>query len=237
MRIAAILPLRGLADGKKRLAGMLPPALRQGVILALLDRVVTALRAVPEVATIAVVSPDTAALEHAAASGLTPLRQTSMGLNAGLDEAMRWAAMHGYDGALVVLPDLPLVTGDALGRVASPPNSLSIAMERGSGVILVQDRRGEGTNAMVQWPPSVMPCRFGVGSYAAHWAVAEELGIPVMTRTVPDLAFDLDLPRDVRDLALWHSLALARLMWEAWRRRPMLMGTQEIIPSMKEGRR
>ncbi len=232
-RIAAILPLRGLTEGKHRLARTLSPALRQGMILALLDRVVAALRVVPEIAAIAVISPDTAALEEAAALGLTPLRQTSTGLNAGLAEAAAWATTRGYDGILIILPDLPLVTGSALRRMASPPGPLSICNGKGEqGVILVPDRRGAGTNAMMAWPPAAMPFLFGERSYAAHLAAAADLGIPMTALRLPDLAFDLDLPEDVRDLALRHPLALARLVLAAWRRRPSPVPAREIIPSM-----
>ncbi len=63
-------------------------------------------------------------------------------------------------------------------------------------VVLVPDRHGSGTNALLLAPPNAIDFRFGEGSRAAHAAAAEAAGATYVELDGP-LSFDLDTPEDL----------------------------------------
>jgi 2-phospho-L-lactate guanylyltransferase len=64
-------------------------------------------------------------------------------------------------------------------------------------VLVVPDRRSDGTN-LLSLPASVgFRFRYGPGSAAAHVDEAERLGLPSVVVDDPDLAWDVDLPDDL----------------------------------------
>ena len=72
-RVVAILPIRALDDGKRRLGERLSAAERRDLIVRLCTVVVQALRDSGAVETIGVVSRDAATLAWATEQGLTPI--------------------------------------------------------------------------------------------------------------------------------------------------------------------
>jgi 2-phospho-L-lactate guanylyltransferase len=69
------------------------------------------------------------------------------------------------------------------------------------GVVIVPDRHGTGTNALVLSPPDAIEPAFGPGSFARHVAAAEAAGVPHRVEEVPGLALDVDTPDDLAELA------------------------------------
>ncbi len=212
MAIVAALPLRGLADGKSRLRGLLPDDFRRALILALLERVARATVASNVIAATVVVSPDPAILMWAEQLqlGLIPLRQTNIGLNAGLAQAARWAKQRAGASALLALhADLPLITTQSVrDLVAALPAAGDVPV-----VVVAGDRHRHGTNALLLRPPDAIPFRFGERSYGRHQAAGDRRGLAVIPYHDRSLAFDLDTPDDLAALvraAPLGSLALAR---------------------------
>ncbi len=188
--LVAIVPVRALEGAKSRLGEVLDAEERRDLVVELLERTVRAATAAPGVDAVLVVSTDPEALDVAARSGARTLREHGSGLNGSLAEA-RAAAIADGAGAIVVLPgDLPSVD----------PEAISAIVEAGAGgdpvVVLVSDRHGRGTNALLLAPPGVIPFAFGGDSRAAHAALARAAGARYVELEGP-LTLDLDTPDDL----------------------------------------
>jgi 2-phospho-L-lactate guanylyltransferase len=185
-----IVPHRGLDAAKSRLAPVLSPDERGELAAHLLRRVLRIARqAVPDVV---VISPSADLGDLVEASGARILVQQGMGLNAGLDQAREAAIAEGVQTLVVLHGDIPeLDVPDVQALVAAVP--------RDGGVAIAPDRGGSGTNGLALRPPSAIPFRFGVSSFAAHRAAAEAAEIEVAVVLRPGLAFDLDTPDDLSE--------------------------------------
>ena len=67
-------------------------------------------------------------------------------------------------------------------------------------MVIVPDRHGSGTNALLLEPPQVMPPSFGAGSFARHAALARAAGAEVKVSELPSLSLDVDTPADLAAL-------------------------------------
>jgi coenzyme F420-0:L-glutamate ligase/coenzyme F420-1:gamma-L-glutamate ligase len=208
--VTVIVPLRSLGGAKTRLNDVLDPAERAELAMRLLRDVIEAARAWGGADQVMVVSTDPAVGELAKEMGAEAFLQRTSGMNEGLDEAR--AALDGDRGTLIVLPaDLPAVSAAALERLEAtaldlerdgkaPTGSDGQAEDRSeewSMVLVVTDRSGEGTNALLLHPPAVIPFAFGDGSSRAHALAGERAGAAVRTVRDDELSFDVDTPADL----------------------------------------
>jgi 2-phospho-L-lactate guanylyltransferase len=192
--IRIIVPHRGLAAAKTRLATILHPDERMKLAERLLRSVLAAARQACD--DVVVISPSAALEPMVSAAGARLVAQHGMGLNAGLEEARAAALTEGVTTLVVLHGDLPnLDSGDI--------QALLDALPAPAGVVIGPDRTGTGTNALAMQPADAIPFRFGVGSHAAHRAAAEAAVLPSVDLARPGLAFDLDTPDD---LARWIEL-------------------------------
>ncbi len=188
-RIVAVIPVRGLEGAKSRLGGVLDAEERRDLVSALLRRVVAAAAETPGLSEVVVVSPDPEALELAAEAGARPLLQSGMGLNEAL-EAARADVLAGGPAAVLVLPaDLPTIEASSVAAIverAGPPPS----------VVLVPDRHGRGTNALLLAPAGIIDFAFGGDSRAEHAARARAAGARY-DEVDAGLGLDLDTADDL----------------------------------------
>ena len=77
---------------------------------------------------------------------------------------------------------------------------MSALLGRRGGVVIVPDRHGSGTNALLLEPPEVMAPSFGAGSFARHAALARAAGAEVKVAELPSLSLDVDTPADLAAL-------------------------------------
>jgi len=193
-RLVAIVPVRTLEGAKSRLGGSLDAEERQDLVRMLLERTIRAAQTVPEIESVVVISPDPAILGLAAVDGATPLRQVGEGLNEGLGQAVTWAIAQGATAVLVLAGDLPSVSGESIGEiVATAAAAVSAAR---AIVVVVPDRHGRGTNALLLSPPDAIGPAFGVNSRIAHEEAARAVDALSLEVGGP-LALDLDLPEDL----------------------------------------
>jgi 2-phospho-L-lactate/phosphoenolpyruvate guanylyltransferase len=193
-RIAAIVPVGTLDRAKSRLGESLDAEERHDLVERLLGRTIAAATGTRALADVVVVSPDPEVRALAAAAGARTIRQRSSGLNAGLGEAREDVMAGGADVILVLPIDLPFVTSAAIEAVLAP---LDAGGDPSAPLaVLVTDRHGTGTNALVLRPPDVIGFAFGSGSRAAHRAAAEQAGAAYMEVEGP-LSVDLDTPDDL----------------------------------------
>ena len=196
-RIVSIVPVRSLSGAKSRLGEPLDPEERADLILALLRRTVAAALAARRLDGVAVVSQDAELLTQARAMGAASVLQESEGLNEGLSETRDSAGSEAT--ALLVLPaDLPAVSAEAIERLIEAAEETARREPGRPVVVLVPDRHGTGTNALLVAPPNAIEFRFGEGSRAAHAAEAIAAGAAYVELDGP-LAFDLDTPEDLRE--------------------------------------
>ena len=192
VRTLAILPVKSFGAAKQRLSGSLGAASRQALAQAMFIDVLIALRRVPGLEEVVVVTADHIAEAVATSRHMRVLADTAQ---AGQSEAaligIRHAVAERWERVLLVPGDTPLVQPDELGALIAGA----------SGVTIVPDRHGTGTNALVLAPPDAIEPSFGEGSFARHLAAAERSGLPHSVEEVPTLALDVDTPDDLAQLA------------------------------------
>jgi 2-phospho-L-lactate/phosphoenolpyruvate guanylyltransferase len=194
-QIVALVPVRSLSGAKTRLGEPLDAEERTELIRAMLRHTVHEARAAAGLDYVMVVSMDGELLEEARAMGASSFLQDRDGLNQGLEEARR--AIGAGATALMVLPvDLPGVSAAALETLVTAAESARRTAPDHPAVVVVPDRHGTGTNALLLVPPDAIPFRFGEGSRAAHAAAARSAGASYVELTGP-LDFDLDTPADL----------------------------------------
>jgi len=200
--IVAVVPIRSLTGGKTRLATVLSPDARAALTRRMLRSVVAAALASGSVTSVAVVSPDPAALVLAASldPAVIPIPQSAEapGLNPAIAQGVGVAAQRGASAVLILFGDLPLLTGDDVRNL----------LRRDAPVVLAPDRHGTGTNALMlrlgTGPDSGrdFAFHFGRDSYAKHVDEAHRLGLDVATSLSVGTALDLDTPDDLQRVFL-----------------------------------
>ena len=194
MSVRIIVPHRGLAAAKTRLAPVLDDGEREALARRLLVQVLgVAHQACGDVV---VITPSEALEPLVTTAGARLVVQRGLGLNAGLEQARQEAIADGVTTLAILHGDLPNLTTDDVAALLD-------ALPEGGGVAIAPDRAGSGTNALALRPPDAIDFGFGVGSFGAHAAAAKAAGIPLVEVHRPGLAFDLDTPAD---LARWLEL-------------------------------
>ena len=194
MTVRIIVPHRGLAAAKTRLAPVLDDDEREALARRLLEQVLAV--AHEACGDVVVISPSEALGPLVAAAGARLVVQRGMGLNDGLQQARGEAIAGGVTTLLILHGDLPNLGTDDVAALLD-------ALPEQGGVAIAPDRAGSGTNALALQPPDAIGFRFGTGSFAAHRAEAEAAGVTLVEVDRPGLAFDLDTPAD---LARWIEL-------------------------------
>jgi len=200
MPTLAILPVKRFAIAKHRLADELEAGLRRALAAAMFSDVLRALRRAKAVEEIVVVSSDPEAQRIAGSYGTMVLDDEERGHNVAAAIGIRAALAHRFDRALLVPGDCPLADpwelGELIARPAGPRSAL-----------IVPDRHGTGTNALLLTPPNSLAPSFGPGSCRRHATNAESRGTDHEVVRLPSLAFDVDTSDDL--VALQTALAAA----------------------------
>ncbi|HEX6655873.1 MAG TPA: 2-phospho-L-lactate guanylyltransferase [Candidatus Limnocylindria bacterium] len=197
MSARLIVPHRGLASAKTRLATVLDAGERMALARRLLAAVLRA--AGDAVEDVVVISPAPELEPYVSEAGARLVVQRGLGLNQGLDEARAEAIRDGIELLGVLHGDLPNLS-------AKDVRTLLAAVDGPRSVAIAPDRTGSGTNGLALRPPEIIGFRFGVGSLAAHREESLAAGVEPVLVERDGLAFDLDTPQD---LARWLELGSA----------------------------
>ena len=191
MRTIAILPVKSFAAAKQRLAEELQAELRHALARAMLADVLRALRGSSRIDELAVVSADPVAKALAREQEARVLHDDAQaGQSPAADVGIRHALAAGFERALLVPGDTPLLDAGELDELLA-----------GSGAVaIVPDRHGAGTNALVLAPPDAIEPSFGPGSFERHLAAAERGALGHSVERVPTLMLDVDTPEDLARL-------------------------------------
>jgi len=193
MRTAAVLPVKRFDSAKQRLSEAVGGAERRELAAAMVEDVLAALREIDGLDDLIVVTAEdrAAALARAAGAHVVPDRVEG-GQSLAAEVGVEMAVQHGAERALLVPGDCP----------ALDPAEVAALLTRyeGGGVVIVPDRHGEGTNALLLTPPKALSPAFGPGSLARHAALARAAGATVRVAQAPSLELDVDTPGDLAAL-------------------------------------
>jgi 2-phospho-L-lactate guanylyltransferase len=190
MTTVAILPIKSLDAAKQRLRDELDPSPRRSLMEAMFSDALVALRRARHIDRVLVVSGDHVAQRIAGGYGATVVEDDDLGHNDAALRGIAAATELGATRALLVPGDCPLLDPaeiDALIERAAPDRS----------VLIVPDRHGTGTNALLLTPPDVLGPSFGAGSHDRHLVQARAAGVHAETVDVGSLAMDVDTPEDL----------------------------------------
>jgi 2-phospho-L-lactate/phosphoenolpyruvate guanylyltransferase len=192
----AILPVKHFERAKQRLGGTLSDGSRWALAEAMVTDVLVALRRAKAVDHVLMVTSETRAESLAIGWGADVIADpqershsnaATLGIRAAVDR-----------GATRVL----LVPGDC---PSLDPREVDDLLTDRHGVLIVPDRHGTGTNALVLDPPDAIEPAFGPGSCERHSDLAREAGMHWEIRHVPSLMLDVDTGEDLE--ALQDALA------------------------------
>jgi 2-phospho-L-lactate guanylyltransferase len=193
MSTLAVLPIKSFDRAKQRLQPELSDARRRALAEAMFSDVLVALRRANSVDGILVVSADRGARMTAGALGAMILDDLERGHNEAAARGIAKALELSAERALLIPGDCPLLDPGELealtGRIAGRPSAL-----------IVPDRHGTGTNALLLSPPDALAPSFGPGSCARHTTNARSIGLEHEVVQVPSLALDIDEPDDLAEL-------------------------------------
>jgi 2-phospho-L-lactate guanylyltransferase len=189
--IWAVVPVKNTAAAKQRLASVVPPGLRRGLALAMLEDVLAALAEARGLAGRLLVTIDPAARDLASRYGAHCIEDGARdGHTGAVMAAVRRLAAEGH-GAMLTLPgDIPMVTAAEIERLAAahrPAPSFTIAPSHDE----------MGSNAILVSPPDAVGLRFGDDSFRPHLAAARAGGIEPTVVRLPGIALDIDNPADL----------------------------------------
>lgn len=201
MGTLAILPIKSLTEAKRRLADELPAGPRRALAEAMFSDVVTALRRSRSVRSILVITSDHIAQRIAGGHGAGILEDEGIGHSQAASLGIAHAEQEGVERVLLVPGDCPLLDPADLDRLLAHPHQPPSAL-------IIPDRHGTGTNALLLTPPGALTPAFGPGSCERHRELAAAQGARAEVVRIPSLALDVDTSEDLR--ALQETLAGTR---------------------------
>jgi 2-phospho-L-lactate/phosphoenolpyruvate guanylyltransferase len=195
MPTLAVLPIKSFDAAKQRLAEQLPAGNRRALAQSMCADVLLALRRAEGIDEVIVVTAELNATALASGHDVEIVDDPDeAGQSAAAVRGIEAAVEKGADRVLLVPGDCP----------ALDPHELDALVARDLGVapavVIVPDRHGTGTNALLLSPPRAIDPAFGEGSFQRHRERAEAAGVEVIVDEVPSLALDVDTPEDLEAL-------------------------------------
>jgi 2-phospho-L-lactate/phosphoenolpyruvate guanylyltransferase len=193
MTTVAIVPVKSFDKAKQRLSPAVLLGHRRALIESMLSDALIALRRVSAIDSVFVVTSDHTAARIAGGYGAVAIDDTTQSHSDAAELGIARAIKVGATRVLLVPGDCPLLDPVELEQLLARPVT-------GRSVLIVPDRHGEGTNALVLTPPDAMTPAFGEGSRQRHTDLAIAQGATAEVVEVPSLALDIDTPEDLEQL-------------------------------------
>ena len=206
MAVYAVVPVKTLADSKRRLSSVFTPQERKELTLAMLEDVLNALQASVVDETV-IVGEDLAVEQVAKKFGASYLSANGASLNPTIEEATSWCMKKGSESVLVLPADVPLLDAKDINRI------IELGKGGGSAVVLSPSQNW-GTNALFQNPPKLIPACFGPKSFLNHIREAYCKGIGVRLHFSSGLATDIDSAEDLKKLFETENRTVSRRILE-----------------------
>jgi 2-phospho-L-lactate/phosphoenolpyruvate guanylyltransferase len=212
LHTTAIVPVKGPSVANGRLNGMLSEGERARLAEALFLDLIVKLPRSRCIDDVLVVTSDGWVARHAGWFGHKVLVQKADEGHAEAAAAGARAAMADGARRVAMLPvDCPMLDTDELdAHLGRSPRT----------ALIVPDRHGTGTNALMLNPPDLFLPAFGPDSCARHVSRARATGQSFALEDVDSLAIDLDTPEDftlLRDRLLLDpqpAPRTAKVLWQ-----------------------
>jgi 2-phospho-L-lactate/phosphoenolpyruvate guanylyltransferase len=191
VRTAAVLPVKSFARAKQRLGDAVGTGDREQLAAAMVGDVLAALTAVAQLDDVVVVTAEPLAAQAAEKAGAAVVHDPDeAGQSAAAGRGIDAALARGAERALLVPGDCPALDPGEVARLLD-------RQPQDPSVVIVPDRHGSGTNALLITPPDALAPSFGAGSFARHAALARAAGATVKVCDLPSLGLDVDTPDDL----------------------------------------
>ena len=208
----AIVPVKGLSTANARLNGLLGEDERTRLAEALFLDLIVKLPRSRCIDDVLIVTSDSSVARQAGWFGHKVLVQETDEGHAEAAAAGSLAAMADGARRVAMLPvDCPMLDTDELdSHLGRSPRT----------ALIVPDRHGSGTNALMLNPPDLFQPAFGPDSCARHVTRARATGQSFALEQVESLAIDLDTPEDftlLRDRLLLDpqpAPRTAKVLWQ-----------------------
>jgi 2-phospho-L-lactate guanylyltransferase len=212
LHTTAIVPVKGLSVANGRLDGLLSVSERNHLAEALFLDLIVKLPRSRCIDDVLVVTADDWVARHAGWFGHKILMQRADDGHAEAAAAGARLAMAEGAQRVAMLPvDCPMLDTDELdAHLGRSPRT----------ALIVPDRHGTGTNALMLNPPDLFLPAFGPDSCARHVSRARATGQSFALEEVESLAIDLDTPEDftlLRDRLLLDpqpAPRTAKVLWQ-----------------------
>jgi len=204
-----LIPFKSLATAKQRLTTALDAKQRSQFAEAMLRDVMTAAAGVRNTIDIALVTGDTRAQAMAHEHNFLIIDDTrNESETAAIEMATAWCEQRGYDTAIVVPADIPLIQSGELRCV------LAAAPAEGAVIVPAYDRRG--SNCILRRPASLIPLRFGNDSFLPHCEAMRRTGKELIILEMPGVGLDVDNPQELDLLLAREGDTNAQRLLRSW---------------------
>jgi len=193
MSTVAILPSKRSEDAKQRLAPTVQLGHRRALVESMFADAMLAVSRVSSIDQIIVITSDPIASRIAAGHEAIVLDDTAHSHSEAAQLGIARALDLGATRALLIPGDCPLLDPAELDELIARPVPAR-------SVLIVPDRHGEGTNALLLTPPDAMTPAFGEGSRRRHIELATAQGAMPEVVELSSLELDIDTPEDLEVL-------------------------------------
>ncbi len=212
MKTAAVIPVKRLDEAHSRLEPALSASDRKRLAEAMFLDLLTKIRRSQRIDEVLVVTSDPSVARNTRWLGHQVLLQSEDSGHAQAAGAGARAVQERGFGRVVMLPiDCPLFDPHELdAHIGRTPQA----------ALIVPDRHGSGTNALVLSPPDVFAPAFGPDSCPRHVSRARAAGISFALNRIRSLEIDLDTPEDLdklRDALILDpqpAFRTAQILWD-----------------------
>jgi 2-phospho-L-lactate guanylyltransferase len=190
MRTCAVLPVKRFDDAKQRLDKTLNAGTRRALAEAMVSDVLHGLRRAQSIDKVVVVTGENGAEALARAYDAESIPDDDRGHSHAARSGVDWAMERDYDRVLLVPGDCPSLDPTEIDELVATGLSAP-------DVVIVPDRHGEGTNALLLAPPDAIAPSFGPGSRARHEQAADAAGARWRLAEPRSLVLDVDTVEDI----------------------------------------
>lgn len=196
MSTLAVLPIKTFSEAKQRLSNHLTDRQRHLLMAAMAADVIEAVGRAKHLADLLIVSDEDeiSVLANHHRIDMVPDRKSGSH-SAGALIGTNLALAQGYRSVLLLPGDCPLLDPQEIDTLLSKYSGL-----HSGSVVVVPDRHGSGTNALLLAPPNAIEPAFGPDSFNRHLNLARQAGLPAASEPIPSLALDLDTVEDLQAL-------------------------------------